>query len=119
MAKFVNSVDAKYDGQTLTATVETADGQQVILEFDGLAWAHLVGKATIENQVFQQTQLGKPASWLWVTGIQTGHVANPATGEHSFGLTLLVPNSGIMNFLLPPKVETALRDKLKPPAKPN
>ena len=74
MAKITQAVDAIFDGKTdtLKANVKTADGQTLTLEFDALAWAHLIGLATIEQSVFQQIDLTKPASWVVVTGMKAG-----------------------------------------------
>jgi hypothetical protein len=121
MPKITKAVSAQYDGKTntVTATGETADGETIGIEIDGIAWAQLIGQATIEHLVFKQIQLGQSAPWLTAIGVQTGHVSNSKTGEHSFGLSLLVPNGGVMHFLLPPSVEKALREKLTPPQQPH
>src|SRR4051794_11411083 len=119
MAKFTTTGrTVRGKTKTLIATVQSANGRTATLEFDGLAWAQLVDKATIEHEVFQQTQLGKPALWSMLTGIHSGHVANRVTGEHSLGLTFLVPNGGVMNFLPPAPIELVLREKLRTPEKP-
>jgi hypothetical protein len=116
MAKLV-SVDAvayDKDSNTLDATLTDANGEKVNLQIDGFAFATLMGMANLKNAVANHHQKGRELPWFRVAGIQVGAVSNH-TGDTGFGLTLLVEQMGLLNFLLPGPIEKSLRDKLQAP----
>lgn len=117
MAKFVSVAHAKYEGSvnTLKAQLTDANGKEIDFEIDGLAFAELMGLANITNAVFHHHQAGRELPLMTVTGIQTGVASHGDPKQFGMVLSLLVPQTGILHFLLPAEVEMALRAKLQTP----
>ena len=119
--KITAALHAKYDPKTniLAAQLRDDKGDVVSIDFDGVAFASLMGLANLTNAIAHHVQSGKELPPIWVDGLNTGTQSfeHPKTGT-TFGmaLVLLVPGLGILNFFLPPEVEKSLREKLKPPA---
>jgi hypothetical protein len=116
MARLVSFEGGGYDGNTHTVKGRFTDenGQQTILEIEGLAFAQFVGVASIEHLVFRRQQVGQELPLIAATGIQTGAGSLGDPKEYGMILSLLVPRLGILNFFLPDEVEKALREKLRP-----
>ena len=115
MARFVSVAGVNYDAKsnTLKARLTTADGAESDFEIDGLAFAELMGQANIKNAVYHHHRAGRELPLMPVVGVQTGSASHGDPKQYGMGLSLIVPQMGILHFFLPGEVEMALREKLK------
>lgn len=115
MAKFTSVLSAKYDkkGASVRATLKDEDGKESEIEFDGITFAELMALASIDHLVFRHHLAGRALPLIAATGLQTGSVSYGDPKEYGMGLSLFVPQFGVLHFFLPGPVETALREKLK------
>ena len=106
--------NAAYDKKTntLTASLSTDSGEDITIQFDGVAFVNLMGMANLQNSLVRNITAGQEIHAYQVTGINTGHHVGPKK-EAQFLLSLLVQGMGILNFALPAPVEMALREKMK------
>lgn len=108
-------LDAGYDAATnkVSAQCETPNGV-ASLEIDGVSFAALMGLANLDNAIAERVRLNQAMPWLRVTAINAGEVTSKS-GDVGYGLSLMIPEIGLLNFFLTAEGELFLREKLQTP----